>query len=393
MIRSGIRISSAAFIVLLLLVGADSALAASPETALIEKQAEQLNTDEVERYWNDLLRQYGGFFPDRHHPTLMDMIVPGGDGFSLSDVLGGLARFLFHEILYNGRLLGTIVVITVMGMLLDTLQSAFERSVVSKLAGGVTFIVLAVIAVNSFSVAIGYARSAIESMVHFMIAMIPLLLTMLASVGGVVSVTVMHPLIVFMIHTVGTLVHTVVFPLLFFSAVLYIVSSLTDKYKVTHLAGLLRNVGIGLLGVLLAVFLGVISVQGATGAATDGITLRTAKYVTGNLVPVVGKLLSDATDTVMSASVLVKNAVGLVGVIILILLCAFPALKILALALIYNLAASVMQPLGDNPVIGCLQTIGKSLLYVFAALAAAGLLFFLAITIIILSGNIAVMMR
>src|SRR5690606_2094904 len=118
--------------------------------------------------------------------------------------------------------------------------------------------------------------------------------------------------------------------------VLYIVSSVSDKYKVTQLAALLRNLAVGLLGVCLTVFLGVISVQAATAAAADGIAIRTAKYVAGNFIPVVGRMLSDATDTVLGASLLVKNTVGLAGVIILILLCAFPALKILALALIYS---------------------------------------------------------
>ena len=58
-------------------------------------------------------------------------------------------------------------------------------------------------------------------------------------------------------------------------------------------------------------------------------------------------------------------------------LCAFPAIKILTLAFIYNLSAAIMQPLGDSPIIACLQTIGKSLVYVFAALAAVSLMFFL----------------
>jgi len=126
---------------------------------------------------------------------------------------------------------------------------------------------------------------------------------------------------------------------------------------------------------------------------TDGVALKTAKYVTGNFVPVVGPMFSDATDTVLSASLLMKNAIGLAGVSIIILLSAFPALKILALAFIYQISAALLQPLGDSPVITCLQTIGKSMMYVFAALLSVGLMFFMAITIIIAAGNVTVMMR
>ena len=95
---------------------------------------------------------------------------------------------------------------------------------------------------------------------------------------------------------------------------------------------------------------------------TDGVTIRAAKYVTGNFVPVVGKMFADATDTVISASLLVKNSIGLAGVIIILFLCAFPAIKILTLALIYNIAAAVMQPLETPRSAPACETIGKTML-------------------------------
>jgi len=379
-------------------VYADSAPTASETTeksaqAAAKQHIEELDIGAVENYWNKLSSQYGGYFPDRHIPSFMEMLLPGGEGLKLSHMVQGLLRFLWHEVLYNGKLLVTIVMLTVFSMVLETLQSAFEKNSVSKVAYSITYMVLIIIAVNSFYVAIGYAKDSIQSMIQFMMAMVPLLLTLLASMGSIVTVSILHPLIIMMIHVVGTVIYTVVFPLLFFSAVLHIASALSDKYKVTQLANLLRNIGVSILGVLLAIFLGVISVQGATGAVTDGVTVRTAKYVTGNFIPVVGKMFSDAADTVISASMIAKNAVGIAGVIIILFLSAFPAIKILTLALIYYVAAAAMQPLGSSPIVNCLQTIGKTMIYVFASLAAVSLMFFLAVTIILTAGNAAMMVR
>ncbi len=370
-----------------------SAKASAPQDEFFTHQAEQLQIDQVDQYWNHLMDEYGGFFPDNKTPSFMELILPGGEGLSLKQISLGFLKFFLFELLHNGKLLVSIVILTVFSMILETIQSAFERKSVSKVAYAISYMVLIIIAINSFSVAIQYAKSAIENMIHFMIAMIPLLLTLLTSIGNIATVTVLHPLIIFMIHTVGTLIYIVVFPLLFFSAVLHIVSSFSDHYKVTQLADLMRNISVAILGISLTVFLGVISIQGATAATLDGVTLRTAKYVTGNFVPVVGRLFSDATDTMIGASLLIKNSVGLAGVLIIIMLCAFPAMKILALAIIYNLAAAVMQPLGNSPIVTCLQTIGKSMIFIFAALASVGLMFFLAITIIITAGNVSVMMR
>jgi stage III sporulation protein AE len=360
---------------------------------LAKQQSEEVDLAQIQKFWNDLKGEYGGYFPEGKLPELRQLMFPNGKQWSIGQAFIGLSKFFLHEVLYSGKLLATIVLLTVFTMLLETMQSAFERNTVGKVAYGIAYMVLIILAVNSFHTATSYAGDAIQSMVQFMLAMVPLLLTLLAGTGGVASVAVLHPLIVFMIHTVGTFIHLFVFPLLFFSAVLHLVSAISDRYKVTQLANLLRNIGIGVLGILLTVFLGVLSVQGAAGAVTDGVALRTAKFVTGNFVPVVGKMFSDAADTVMSASMLVKNAVGLTGVIVLLFLCAFPAIKILTLALIYNLAGAVMQPLGDTPIVQCMQTIGKTLIYVFAALASVGLMFFLAVTIILTAGNAALMIR
>lgn len=372
---------------------ANQVFADSPVTDWANKQVEQLPTEQVERYWQSLIDEYGGFFPEGKLPSFMDMLMPGGEALSIKSMFGAIGQYLLHEVLFNAKLLVTIIMLNILSMILETLQTAFEKSTISKVAYAICYMVIIVISINSFSVAIGYAEEAIDRMIDFMLAMIPLLFALLASMGNIVTVSVTHPLIVFMIHTIGVLIYKIVFPLLFFSAVLHLVSSLTDKYKLTQLANLLRMIGIGVLGVVLTIFLGVISVQGATSSVTDGVTIRAAKYVSGNFVPVVGKVLADATDTVITASLLVKNSIGLAGVIIILFLCAFPALKILTLAFIYNLAAALMQPLGDTPIVGCLQAIGKSLIYVFAALAAVSLMFFLAITIMLTAGNMTVMLR
>jgi stage III sporulation protein AE len=359
---------------------------------LIRSQLNQLQLAEVESFWGQLRADYGQYFQEKDFPSLMELLTKQ-KSFSWKNVLSAFVEYFFHEVLQGIKLLGSIIILTVFSMILATLQTAFERNQVSKVAYAIVFMVLIVLAVDSFSVAISAAKHAIGGMIDFMLALVPLLLTLLATMGNLSSVTLFHPFIIFMIHVIGTIIYSVVFPLLFFSTILSIVSSLSEKYKVNQLADLMRKVSVGLLGVLLTLFLGVLSVQGATTAVADGITIRTAKYISGNFVPVIGRTIAETTDTVVGASLLVKNSVGLVGVLVLLLICAFPALKILSLSFIYNFSAAIMQPLGDSPIITCLSTIGRTLLYVFAALAAVGLMFFLAITIVITSGNISMMVR
>jgi len=363
-----------------------------PINQLVRQQVENLEIDSVEQFWQKTLEEYKGYLPDIKSPGFVQLLMQDGE-ISITGIFKGMLKFILHEIWTNGKLLTSIIIITVFAMILETMQNAFERNTVTTVAYAITYLVLMVLAINSFHVAITYAQEAITDMSDFMLAMLPLVVALLASVGNLASAAMFHPLIIFMINTSGILISTIVFPLLFLSTMLYIASLFSERYQVTQLASLLRNIAMGALGSFLTIFLAVVSIQGATASVTDGVTLRTAKYVTGNFVPIVGRMFSDAADTVLSASLLVKNAIGLAGVIILLILCAFPALKILVIALIYNLSSAVLQPLGNSPIISALGTIGKSLLFVFAALATVGLMFFLAVTIIIAAGNISMMVR
>ncbi|MBY0122435.1 stage III sporulation protein AE [Bacillus sp. S/N-304-OC-R1] len=362
-----------------------------PQT-IVNSQIDSLNIDELKSFWEKITTEYGGFLPESQKGSLYEFLK-GEKKFSFKEWSSGFLKFMFHEFIANGKLLGSLILLTIFSMFLQSLQNSFEKNTVSKAAYAIVFMVLIILALNSFHIAISYTQEAIDTMISFILALIPLLLALIASSGGIVSAAFFHPVILFLMNISGLLIQYVVLPLLFLSALLSIVSIMSEHYKVTQLANLLKNWSIALLGMFLTVFLGVISVQGASAAVADGVAIRTAKFITGNFIPVIGRMFTDATDTVVSASVLLKNTVGIAGVAILILIAAFPAIKILMIAFIYKFAAAILQPVGGGPIISCLDVISKSVIYVFAALAVVSLMFFLSITVIIAAGNLTMMVR
>jgi stage III sporulation protein AE len=359
---------------------------------LVDQQLETLDISELQQYWEDITTKYGGFLPESQKGSLYDF-VKGDKKFSFKEWGQGILKFAFHEFVANGKLLGSLIMLTIFSMFLQSMQNAFEKSTISKVAYSIIYMVLVILALNSFHIAINYTNEAIGTMISFVLALVPLLLALIAASGGVVSAAFFHPVILFLMNSSGLIMQYIILPLLFLATLLSIVSTMSEQYKVSQLAALLRNWSIGLMGLFLTVFLGVISVQGASAAVTDGVAIRTAKFVTGNFIPVIGRMFTDATDTVVSASVLLKNTVGIAGVAILLIIVAFPALKILMISFIYKFAAAILQPLGGGPVIKCLDIISKSVIYVFAALAIVSLMFFLSITVIVAAGNLTMMMR
>ncbi|MCJ8006796.1 stage III sporulation protein AE [Lederbergia wuyishanensis] len=379
-------------------LGVTKVAAEEPENDLnqsnnqVERYLEDLGLDELSEHWNKVLHEYGGYLPESKRGTFLDF-VKGDKSFSFSDWINGIILFIFQEIILNVKLLGSLLLLTILSVFLQSLHNAFEQGAVSKVAYSIIFMVLIIIALNSFRVAADYAIEAIDSMSQFILALLPLLLALIASSGGVATSSFFHPVLVFLVNISSIVIKNAVFPLLFLATLLSIANTLSSQFKVSQLSNLLKKISIGILGAFITIILGVISIQGAASAVADGVAIRTAKYVAGNFVPVVGRMFTDAADTVLNASLLLKNTVGIAGVAIILLLAAFPALKILVISFIYKLAAALMQPLGDGPVIECLDAVSKSVMYIFASLAIVSFMFFISITIIITSGNITMMVR
>ncbi|MFC3039033.1 stage III sporulation protein AE [Virgibacillus xinjiangensis] len=380
------------FTVLFLLVG-QAPVFAEPDTQEVEDALmDEISLDEVQEYWNGLVDDYGGYLPELEKTSVYEFIKDQ-DSITVKDTLQGFIEFLFHELIQNGRLLGMLIMLTLFSSVLQTMHHAFEKSAVSRIAYFVVYIVLLFITLNSFYLALSYARDTIDSMTNFMIALLPLVLGLMATFGNIMAVSFFHPVIVFLIHASGLLISNFILPLLSLSALLLIVSSINEEYKVTHLANFFRNVAMGTLGVFLTIFLGVMSVQGTASAIQDGVAMKTTKFITGNFIPVVGRTFTDAADTILSATLLLKNAVGIVGVLIILFLVLFPIIKIFAIALIYKLAAAVLQPIGDGPVISSLNTISNYIVLILACVLAVSFMFLLAIVIIVAASNITLLLR
>ena len=310
-----------------------------------------------------------------------------------SDWFTGILQFFFQELMLNGKLLASLLFLTLFSTLLQSVQNSFENPVISKIAYLVVYLVLLTLALESFRQVIDYTIEAIDRMSSFMIGLLPLLLGIMASFSHLMSISFFHPIIVALVQSSGLLVKFLLIPLFTSSALLLIVGSLNETYKVDQLAELLRKTGLAVMGIFLTIFLGVISVQGTVTAVQDGVTMKTARFVTGNFVPVVGRLFTDATDTILGASLVLKNTLGIAGVVILLGIAVFPALKVFAIAIIYKIAAALLQPLGDGPIIRAMDVVSRHIMYVFAALLMVSMMFFLVIVIMVAASNITMMVR
>jgi len=372
---------------LLVLSIAVTAPSPAPVDRVVQAEMSALDTRELERFLGSLDAEIRPFLPDFRPSSAQ------AGQFNPAVMARQLLTKFARELALNAHLLGELVLLAVVCVLLAQLGHTLAAQSLSQLAFYVCYLVMMGLAINTFFATVKLGRAAVGNLVGFMYALLPVVCSLLAAVGAVSTSALFHPLVLAAVVTIGHLVQEVIFPLAVLTAIVTLVSQLAEGFSLTKLAALLRDVTIGVTGVMLAGFVGLVTVRGVAAAATDGVALRTAKYVSGTFVPIVGKGMSDAMETVAGCSLVLKNTVGGMGAWTLIVLTAFPLVKMLVLVAIYRLAAALIQPLGETRLVEALHAISNSFVVLFAVTALVGLAFFLGLTILVALGNLTYALR
>lgn len=341
----------------------------------------------LEQLDSDVLKAKPGFslakmFEDLKSGTLD--LRPEKLGQSLIGILG-------REVLSSAPLIGKLLILAVLCAVLGQLQVAYDGNV-GKVAQVMTYLVLVSLALTSFREALGVATETMDKMVGLMQTLFPVLLTLLISMGNLTSAALFKPLIMGSLAVLATMIKTVVLPLFFLAAVLRLFNHISEQFKLSKLAGLLEFGGKLSLGVIMTVFIGVMTVQGVTGGVADSVVFRTAKY-SADLVPVVGKFFKDAVELVITSGLLLKNAVGIIALLAIIVIVVVPLVKLLAMILVFRISAALIEPLGEKALAESLQDMSKGLTLILVTVAAVAVMFFMTVAVVIGTGTFSVMLH
>lgn len=359
----------------------------------LNDQLEKLDLNNLENIIRDINISNKEYLPELNIKKIINSLVSGENFLEGDMLLKAIFKSLFYDVLANSELLIQILILSIICAILNNLQNAFENNTISNLAHYICYIIIISIVIKSFSMAMEIGIVAIDKMVNFMQALLPVLITLLVLMGGITSSALLHPIIVTSVSVISNIMKDVVFPMIFFSAVIGIINNITKKVQIGKLSSLMKQTSIVIIGISTTVFLGIMSVQGAAASKLDGVSIRTAKFAVDNFIPIVGKFLSDSMDTVIGYSMVLKNAIGVVGLIVLFVICLIPVIKIISLIFIYKLTAALVQPISDERITNCLGEISKSLTLILATVLSVVLMFFITINIIVGAGVATIMLR
>lgn len=377
-------------IFIILFLALNQAYVYAYENILME-QLNNIDDSEINSFAEKLSEEYKDYIPKYEMKDFIN--IKNKRDLNFRGLLNGIIKYVFREVLENYHLMGVLISIAILCAILKNIQTAFENTNIAKVTYSVVYLVLISIAIRSFSLALNVGKEAIDKMVSFIQALMPVILTLLASIGGMTSMALFNPLIVMSITIASTWIKNILLPIIFFASVIGVISNISVRFNVSFLADFLKQLCVFLLGLFMSIFLGVLVVNGAASSTIDGVTIRTAKFASKNFIPIIGGIFSDTVDTIVGCSLILKNGIGVFGLLLVLLMVIFPVVKILSLVLIYKLAGVIIQPVGENFIVKCLNDMANSLILIFVAVASVAVMFFVTITVILSAGNTMVMLR
>jgi stage III sporulation protein AE len=175
----------------------------------------------------------------------------------------------------------------------------------------------------------------------------------------------------------------VVLPMVLVAVAVELTGAWMPRFGLGQLGSVLRQLAVFFLGGLMTVFLGVIAMVNVAGKMSDSLALRAGKFLTNAMIPVVGKMFSDAMDVVLRSSGLLLASTGLAVGFAVIVAILFPLAKVLAVMLLYRLGAVAAEPLGVAGVGQTLTVLANGMGMLAAVAASVALMFFIVTTIVV----------
>lgn len=337
-------------------------------------------------------KQYtGNFFDDIDIGEILNSAIKGE--IDNTTIYKKILNKLGNEVQTGIKSLACILAIIIIHSILKSISESLENDSVSKLIYYVQYIAIITIIMGNFSDIINLVKETTTNLIGFMNTLIPVLISLMVYTGSITTTSILEPIILFMINFIGNLIQDILIPVILIITSISIISKISDRVQINKISKFLKSFTVWLLGTILTIFVGVVSLEGTLSSSVDGITAKTAKAIVSSAVPVVGKILGDVVDSVLGCGVILKNAVGFVGVIIIIGICILPILKLTVLTFSYKLVASVSEVIADDKIVKLLDEIADIFKILLAILVSIMFMVIIGTTLLIKMSNTGMMFR
>lgn len=340
----------------------------------IENYLENL-TDDVQDAFS------GGFM------TKVESLI-NGEYTSSENFFTSILSLLWDGLLSFLPIIASIIAISILGGMVGNLKPSTNGKSIGNIVHFVTYGVVIVFLGTTLVEMIALTTKTLTNLKSTMDAIFPILLTLLTAVGGSVSVGLYQPAIAMLGNVFISLITYFLLPLFIFSIIFSIVGNLSNNVKLDKFVAFLQGTFKWSIGLIFTLFLGFMTIQGISAGAVDGLSIRTAKYTIKSYVPIVGGYVSDGLSIIMASSMLIKNAVGTAGLLLVLFMAISPVINLILFMLSLKFMAGIIEPIGDKKVANFVSDISKSMSMLVALIVAVSFMYMVMTGLIMCSANL-----
>ena len=376
------------FILMAIFINLIIPISIATEEETLEEQQEEFGIGE----FIEKTEEYSGeFFEGIDINEILDNAIKGQ--VDNQTILKKVLSLLGGQLVNGLTVLGSVLAIVIIHSILKSVSESLKNDTISKLIYYVQYILIVTIIMMNFSDIVQVVKDICTNLVGFMNILIPLLISLMIYTGSITTSGILEPIILFLINFIGNIIQTIIIPIVLIFTSLIVISKISDNVQIDKLSKFLKSGVVWFFGIILTIFVGVISLEGTLSSSVDGITAKTTKAVVSSAVPVVGKILGDAVDTVLGCGIILKNAVGLIGVIVVIGICIIPILKLGILTIAYKLMSAICEPIADKNITSLLDQIGEVYKIFLAILCSISVMLIVGTALVVKISNTGMMYR
>ena len=256
------------------------------QSEILESQQETLN---ISSFIEEAKKYSSNVYKDIDFNELFNSAITGN--INNKTIINNILKILGKEIVGSVAVIGSIILIIIIHSIFKSLSEGLENKTISQITYYIQYILIVTLIMTNFSNILIMIKESIQNLVGFMNNLIPILITLMLTTGNIVSANLIQPIILFIITFIGNFITTIIIPLVLIATALGIISKISDKIQIDKLSKFLKSSVVWILGVILTIFVGLISVEGSLSSSVDGITAKTTKAAVSSFIPVVGKIL------------------------------------------------------------------------------------------------------
>ncbi len=285
----------------------------------------------------------------------------------------------------------TVVIIAVMNSILAGLTSGFVKQQTIEIVHYVCYALVVSIVMAKVGGIVVECRAFCKGVEKFTEGAFPPLITLMSALGGNVSASIYKPQLAVFSMLIGSLFGKVILPLFVAAIAFCLIGNLSSNVKMDKIQSAIRYCSTLILSAAFGLFMTYLTVAGITGGMVDGVSIKAAKFVLSGYVPILGGYLSQGFDLISAGCVLIKNSIGMIGIIVVLYMIVKPILHVTIFSFALKIVASLIQPIGDKRVSDFLYSVSNATKILVTTILGTGFVLILTLLLMVVTCNVGVL--